>query len=768
MKSFKLFVLILILPILSFGQVTELEVREMIQNAGEQQLVVESSRMMQERFFFLSEIIVDKLLTIKPESANYNYRKGFLILDGRQDFIGAMPYLEKAIVNTDKNYDLYSAKEESAAIDALYHLGRCHHLNENYDKAKEYYNLFIEESSKKSELIKEAQLRITQLDVLKYNMAHPKTAIVKNIGTAVNTDKPEYSPVVSLDGTSLYFTSRREWADKSSNNFRDPLLNDFPEDIFVSYQDFNGEWTAPTKLDFCDNELNEATIAVSSDERQIYVYQDLTGGGDIYYSDFDDNKFEELQKLRHKDVNTSFWETHCTLTPDGQNMYFVSDRPGGFGGRDIYRIVKLPNGEWSEAQNMGPEINTEFDEESPYIAINNKTLYFSSKGPKSMGGFDIFVAYRDELNNWSSPINLGYPINSPGDDVFYTTTVDGLRGYLSSFRKGGFGEKDIYEIQNDYLGNQAISTLKGAIVNIDGSPCSTEDNFKVKIECLTCDANTDNVSLPRIKNCKYFSVLRRCEDYRITYYADGEEMQTELISTLCSSENEELNSKYIHGKYSLIVTTAEENTLEYMAGVDIEFLDPKDGSNLLNYTTGENGKIESDYIAEKNAGDNFKVDVKISKKGYLTQTYNVDVTLNSSGTLQLDYLLQKSDIGALIKINPIFFDLDKSNIRADAAIELDKIVKIMNENPEIVIELGSHTDCRASQSYNKSLSGRRAVSSANYISKRISNPKRIFGKGFGESQLVNDCGCEGNVKSDCSEEEHQANRRTEFKIVKNS
>ena len=157
-----------------------------------------------------------------------------------------MPYLEKAIVNTDKNYDLYSAKEESAAIDALYHLGRCHHLNENYDKAKEYYNLFIEESSKKSELIKEAQLRITQLDVLKYNMAHPKTAIVKNIGTAVNTDKPEYSPVVSLDGTSLYFTSRREWADKSSNNFRDPLLNDFPEDIFVSYQDFKGEWTALT------------------------------------------------------------------------------------------------------------------------------------------------------------------------------------------------------------------------------------------------------------------------------------------------------------------------------------------------------------------------------------------------------------------------------------------------------------------------------------------------------------------------------------------
>jgi len=111
--------------------------------------------------------------------------------------------------------------------------------------------------------------------------------------------------------------------------------------------------------------------------------------------------------------------------------------------------------------------------------------------------------------------------------------------------------------------------------------------------------------------------------------------------------------------------------------------------------------------------------------------------------------------------------LDKSDIRTDAAIELDKIVKIMNDNPEIKIELGSHTDCRASKSYNASLSKRRAISSADYIKERISNPARIYGKGYGESQLVNDCGCEGNVTSDCSEEEHQANRRTEFRIVKN-
>ena len=153
----------------------------------------------------------------------------------------------------------------------------------------------------------------------------------------------------------------------------------------------------------------------------------------------------------------------------------------------------------------------------------------------------------------------------------------------------------------------------------------------------------------------------------------------------------------------------------------------------------------------------------------MKQTFVVDTVLGMQKTLQLDYLLTKKDIGvdiaAAIHLNPIYFDLDKSNIRPDAALELDKIVKIMNDNPDIKIELGSHTDCRASASYNMRLSDRRAKSSANYIKKRISTPSRIYGKGFGESQLVNDCGCEGDIVSDCSEEEHQLNRRTEFKIV---
>lgn len=768
MNKIKSLLLYTLFPLLTLAQMTELEVREMAQSSSEQELVINSSTMIQGNYFFHAEILVDKLLSMKPESANYNYRKGFLVLGARKDFATAMPYLKKAVAVTDKNYDAYSAKETSAPIDAFYYLGECYHLNLELEEARKNYNLFLtNNTNKKSPLVDLAELKLAQCDVAEELIKNPKSAVVENIGSAVNGETPEYAPVVSLDGTSLYFTSRRGWEDNSTEEFKDPMLNNYPEDIFVSYQDFDGNWTSPERLAFCANDMNEATIAVSSDERKIFVYQDATGGGDIYYSDFGSNEFEELQKLRQSGVNTKAWETHITVTPDGEHMYFVSDREGGFGGRDIYRIVKLPNGEWSEPMNMGPTINTPYDEDSPFIAVNNKTLYYSSNGPSSMGGFDVFVSFRDEDNNWSTPLNMGYPINSAGDDIFYTTTIDGLRGYLSSFRNGGYGEKDIYEIRNDYLGNRPISSLRGKIYALEGM--ELPENLSVKLICVTCEREDKKVTYPRIKRGMFFSVLERCKDYEIEYY-DGEELiKTDAFNTLCNAENEEISKELVIGQYTLAGTTSDVKTLELLANSKVEFINKEDGSIVETLTTDENGAFNSNLLADAENGDRIAFDVRVSKEHYITQTFSMDTVLGMAPHIQLEYLITKSDIGtdigAVIEINPIYFDLDKSNIRPDAAIELDKIVKVMNENPSIRIELGSHTDCRASKSYNLALSNRRAKSSAKYIQSRIDDPSRVYGKGYGESQLVNDCECEGNVVSDCSEEEHQENRRTEFKIV---
>jgi outer membrane protein OmpA-like peptidoglycan-associated protein len=753
---------------LSFAQMTELEVRQMVKTASEQELLITSSQMMQDNYLYQAEIVIDKLIQLKPESANYNYRKGYVVLMNSTDFQKAIPFLEKAVKNVRQNYDMYSTKEEAAPPDAFYHLAKCYHYNEQLVEAKTNYELFIAQTRSKSELIALSELGLKQIEVAKNEMERPKSAIVQNVGPEINTSGPEYSSVVSLDGASLYFTARVGWEDGSTDDLRNPVNNQYPEDIFVSYQDFDGKWTTPARLDLCEFDLNEATIGVSADERRIYIYKDASGGGDIYTSDFKNNKFEEIAGLDFTDVNTPNWETHCTMTPDGQNFYFASERPGGFGGRDIYRIVKLPNGEWSKAQNLGPTINTPYDEDAPFIDVNNKTLYYASNGPRSMGGFDIFLTIRDENNIWSDPVNLGYPINSTGDDIYYTTTIDGLKGYLTSFRKGGYGEKDIYEIENDYLGSKPISTIRGTFVMNDGSEVG--DNIEVFLVCTNCEnADVQKIN-PRIKNGSYFAALQRCKDYQLQYFVNGVLEYTEDFVTICNGENEEITKEHVVGPYDLAGSVADANTLAFLSGSTVEIVDAATNSKLASYNTDEAGQFTGNLLEGKKYGEKISWIVRVKKDNYLTQTFVVDTTLGVFKTLRLDYLLSKkdvgTDIGEVLKINPIYFDLDKSEIRPDAAIELDKIVAIMNENPDIRIELGSHTDCRASKSYNLALSDRRAKASAAYIQARIKDSKRIYGKGYGESQLVNDCECEGTVVADCSEEEHQANRRTEFKIVK--
>lgn len=521
-------------------ELTEKDIRAMVEKESEQKLLVQCSVLMQEGYSYYAEIIADKLLTFQPNSANYNYRKGFLMLDSHNDFEGAMKYLKIGVTDTKKNFDMYSSKEKSASVDALYYLARCYHLNEDISLATETYSKFLTVSDPNSELINSAKLKLKQCEVARKEIDNPSTALVENLGPVINSDKPEFAPVVSLDGSALYFTSKRAWEDNSTDKFRDKRYNQYPEDIYVSYIDFDGSWIDPFRLDFSDGERNEATQAVSADERRIYVYQDNTGNGDIYYSDFSTNRFQEIKKLDDNRINTEYWEPHCYVTTDGQNLYFSSDRPGGFGGRDIYRVVRLPDNSWSEPINLGPSVNTPFDEDAPFMAIDNKTLYFSSNGPMSMGDFDVFVTRRDEENNWSAPINLGYPLNSTGDDIYYTTTVDGLRGFLTSARKGGQGEKDIYEIKNDFLGVNSLAVLKGQIKTVDDRPIP--EDVSITVNCLDCNEENSRTVFPRLRDGVYFSSMEPCHEYELIYSFDGgkREIYREKVKTACDKEYDEI------------------------------------------------------------------------------------------------------------------------------------------------------------------------------------------------------------------------------------
>lgn len=780
MKKHFLAILIACFAITAFGQRTESEIREMVKTASEAELVMESSSLIQENFLYFADIVTDKLLEKNPTNCNYNYRKAYLLLYGQFKPMEAIPHFVLASSTISKNYDMYSHKEKGAPIDVFFHLGKAYHLDEQISKAKESYQKFIDDSRKQSELIPVAQLRITQCDVASNLIANPKKIEINNLGARINSTMPEYAPAISLDGSALYFTAKRQWEDRSSDPYRDMMFYHYPEDIYLSLRNEETEiFGRPKRLDFCDSKTNEASISVSSDERKIYTYSDSEGNGDIYFSDFRKNEFTTQQHLDESKINTKYWETHATVAPDGQSMYFVSDRPGGYGKRDIYQVIKLPDGTWSEPINLGPQINTSEDEDSPFLAVDNKTMYFASNGASSMGDFDIFIAVRDENNNWSDPINLGYPFNSTGDDVFYTTTSDGTEGYLTSFRKGTLGDKDIYQVKNDFLKVQNAAILTGTIRMSDGS--KIPDDTYMTLSCTNCGNTKEIVIMPRIRDGVFFSTLEKCREYELKLYADStSDYFTDHFSTKCDKEYEEVVKNYIldvkRNKivpdiiYSMDGTIADRSTAALLENAKVEIIDLKSNTVIESHITDKSGAFVSKLVDGKMHGDVLNYEIKVSKSDYITQTFVLAITLGNDSHIKLSYLIEKdqagTNVGDLVAINPIYFDLNKSDIRPDAKIELDKIVKIMNDNPKMKIELSSHTDCRNSKAYNLALSDRRAKSSANYIKKRITNPARIYGKGYGESKLVNDCGCEGTVKSTCSEEEHQANRRTEFKIVK--
>lgn len=587
--------IILLTPALLFSQLSDDEITQIIEKGSKQKLVSENSRLTQEGFLFQADKLADKLISMDSESPNFNYRKGFLVLKLTSNYSEALPFFLKATQSVKENYDMYSSSESSAPTDAYFYLGTCYHMSNDIENAKKYYQLFIDNSKKQSELLPVADLRLIQCSNAIEFLSTPFSVELKNLGNAINTSNPEYSSVVSLDGSSIYFTSRRPWANNQSEIYRDSGTRDFPEDIYVSYLKSDSTWSNAELVDFCMPNINEATISLSPDERSIFVYQDTSGSGDIYYSDIYNNKFNKIKLFNQPNLNTEFWETHCFITNDGKRLFFTSDRPGGYGGRDIYVMNLLENGNWSNPINMGPTINSAFDEDAPFVSVDNSKLYYSSNGPKSMGGFDILYSNLNENGTWSESINLGYPFNSTNDDIYYTTTVDGLTGYMTSVRQDGKGEKDIYEIKNDFLGVKNIAVFKGIIKTTDGSNLPEDFAINIKLSCDDCSESDKNrMIFPRLRDGLFMTGLKPCKTYRIAYnnVSDKNTMYEETFTTDCELAYQEIFRELLLDvptrTISIIVKPIEIDTVDIIAYKNIEFINYFDyNKNKLTIKKGD-------------------------------------------------------------------------------------------------------------------------------------------------------------------------------------
>lgn len=482
---------------------------------------------------------------------------------------------------------------------------------------------------------------------------------------------------------------------------------------------------------------------------------------EIWFSEMKDNKWQKAFAFQYN--NKEYSVGHPAFTADGKTMYFVSDMPGGTGGTDLYRSVKGDDGKWGTPENLGNKINTEGNEMFPFIHKNG-VLFFSSNGLVGLGGLDVY-AVQVKANGYSKVINLGAPVNDDKDDFAFVMDDEEKGGYFSSNRAGGKGDDDIYSYN-------LLKPLKFG-KEIKGTAKDKEGNLLANTAVNLYSPKGDVIStVTTADNGAYSFMVDDVADYKLDgkkeKYFDGKNHAnvTEASDVVVADVILEKDPGF-----SLIALVTDNKTKQPLEGVTMKITDSE--GRLVSFVTPASGDYRSG-LAGKKLGDKINYRIELSKEGYLSKTVDYAKILDKPGEVRVQDALDLSmgkmelgtDIGKLINISPIYFDVNKFNIRPDAAKELDKIVKAMNEYPGMVIELGSHTDCRAPQSYNLSLSDRRAKSSAAYVISKGIPKDRIYGKGYGESKLINGCACEGTVKSTCSDEEHQANRRTEFIIVK--
>lgn len=497
------------------GDFDPVKFEESLKNASFKDKLEAANALMEDQLYVYAVKVLVNLVAEQPDNANINYKIGICYLNISNDRAKALPFLLKAEKKISKNYDPFTTFETNAPVETYFYLGKAYHITNDCDKATENFNKFISQSSKKHVLYAKAEVSIKQCVIAKGEFADPKDHKIANIGSEINGPDDDFSPVVTLDEGAMFFTSRRMRPDSSNITKFSQQDGKHFEDVYISYKDFKtGKWLEPEVLtNISSINSNQASISVSADGQQLFIYKDIKGNGEIYVAEYEDTTYGSPKDMGSS-INSTSWETHGTLSADGQTFYFVSDREGGLGGRDIWKVVKLPNGQWSKASNLGAPINTPFDEESPFFHPDGKTLYFSSNGEASMGGFDIFFSQLNEEGKWATPLNIGYPLNTVDDDVFFTTNTQGDKGYYSSAKEGGFGEKDIYVVELKESSIAGIAVLKGYI---DPGPGKLlPDGVIIYVTDLT-EGGDPQEYRPNKRNGSYIFNLKPCNEYLVEY-----------------------------------------------------------------------------------------------------------------------------------------------------------------------------------------------------------------------------------------------------------
>nr|WP_321405499.1 hypothetical protein [uncultured Carboxylicivirga sp.] len=471
---------------------------------------------------------------------------------------------EESIKVFEKLYSLLPEEEKAGdvAIDVQSFIGMNYQLMLQPEKAIDLYEKVIASVDPlKEDVITNLRRQIEYCENAITLMATPVKLVVKNLGPEVNSKYDDHSPLISADESLLLFTSRR------ASSYSDLLPDGQYAERVYSSDKKDGAWDKAKSLkELFRKKGHEAGVCLSIDGTELYIYRNDIDGANIYHSTFDGEDWTEPVKLPEP-INSRYVETHASISPDNSTLYFTSNREGGVGGLDIYRVRRLPNGDWAKPENMSI-LNTPYDEETPIIHPDGRTLYFSSEGHNSMGKFDIFYSQLQEDGEWSAPKNIGYPINTPDDDFFFVpTATQNIAYYASSRYEGSLGGSDIYLIEYEEPEINRLAVFKGKVVSGD----APLENVRIYVS----DAETDEevgAYKPHPGTGKYVLILEAEKKYKITYAGDGYEEVDAIVDVeremAYKKSSQTLTLKDTEMKYLIAEKPKEEAATDVMDDSD--------------------------------------------------------------------------------------------------------------------------------------------------------------------------------------------------------
>jgi outer membrane protein OmpA-like peptidoglycan-associated protein len=632
------------------------------------------SAISQARDQFLQAVEMD------PENIDANFMSGKTLLE-----IGpkanATEYLLKA-----------SELNPNHKMNLDYLIGMGYHHGLKFEKAKEYYRKYLQKLSGENirggkdyvppDLV---ERKIAECDNGMELVSAPFPHAIENVGPAINSEWPDFAPVVTADESLMVFTTRRQDGNSNLDVFEDLL---YYEDVFYSEKS-GGTWQPAKNIGMTVNIIyHSSNLAINADGTELYLFKSQNGG-DIFVSRKSEmGTWSEPEPL-NDNINSTYSENSVSISPDGNTLYFSSDRPitPNKTDLDIYVCKKNRKGEWGVAKSLSPAINTPYDEDGPFIDYDGKTLYFSSKGHKGMGGYDIYKSvYDEQSDSWSQPVNLGYPINSPDDDVYFVSTRDGKRGYYASAKEDALGYLDIYQVR---------------LADIDTPPPAPTAQFDE-----SKDRDPPAVVVP-VKQPKPVMLAIKTVDRATQMAVDAN-----------------------------VTVSHPQGGSVHMRKVGI-------------------GRFEGRFTND----NDIKYNVSVEKAGYMYKKLVVAIPAMSmkGSMISREIALDKIQTGYKQVIRNVYFDFGTARLQEASFPELNKLLKVLTENPQYVIEIAGHTDNVGGKDFNNWLSKRRAQSVVDYLVQQGQEAGRFVVEGYGEDKPL--------ASNDDEEWGRELNRRVEFKVL---